>query len=162
MPLPLPRTAVVADIPELVRIINAAYRVEDFFIEGNRTSAPELAAMMARPMGAFLVVETPASPTLAAGVYLELRGRALYFGMLSVDPALQRSGHAGRLIGAIEARAREAGCNALEIEVVNLREELPAFYLRHGFIVTGEKPFHSAEKLKQPAHMVLMEKQLPR
>jgi len=160
MTAPLPRVATPADIPELVRIINAAYRVEDFFIDGDRTSAHELAAMMSRPFGAFLVVDTAEGDTLAAGVYIELRGRSMYFGMLSVDPALQRSGHARRLIDAIDARAREAGCAALEIEVVNLREELPAFYRRLGFVVTGERPFHSGEKLKRPAHMVLMERTL--
>ena len=137
-----------------------AYRVEDFFIAGDRTSAHELAAMMSRPLGAFLVVDTAEGDTLAAGVYVELRGRRMYFGMLSVDPALQRSGHARRLIDAIDARAREAGCTALEIEVVNLREELPAFYQRLGFEATGERPFHTTEKLKRPAHMVLMERTL--
>lgn len=156
----LPRPATPADIPELVRVINAAYRVEDFFIAGDRTTAEELAAMMARPLGAFLVLDSPARDALAAGVYLELRGRTLYFGMLSVDPACQKQGYARRLIEAIEARAREAGCTALEIEVVNLREELPAFYRRLGFEVIGEQPFHSTEKLKRPAHMVLMAKPL--
>jgi GNAT superfamily N-acetyltransferase len=156
----VPRPATRADLPELVRIVNAAYRVEDCFIAGDRTSAVELEAMMARPMGAFLVVAAPGGHHLAAGVYLELRGPALYFGMLSVDPALQRSGYGRRLIDAVERRAWEAGCRRLEIEVVNLRQELPAFYARLGFTVTGTRPFHSEAKLKQPAHMVLMEKPL--
>lgn len=157
---PIPRVATSADIPELTRVINAAYRVEDFFIDGDRTSIPELQAMMARPMAAFLALDTTGGPGLAAAVYLELRGRSLYFGMLSVDPARQKQGHSRRLIDAIEARAQEAGCTSLEIEVVNLREELPAFYERLGFVVTGEKPFHTADKLKRSAHMVLMRKPL--
>jgi len=116
--------------------------------------------MMARPMGAFLALDAPGEGTLAAAVYLEFRGQGMYFGMLSVDPVRQKQGHARQLLEAIEARAREAGCTRLEIEVVNLREELPAFYLRQGFAVTGTKPFHTTEKLKLPAHMVLMRKTL--
>lgn len=160
MPDPTPRVATTADIPELVQVINAAYRVEDFFISGDRTSDEQIQAMMASPRGAFLALDARDGPGLAAAAYLELRDKAMYFGMLSVDPARQKQGHSRRLIEAIEARAREAGCTSLEIEVVNLREELPAFYLRQGFVVTGEKPFHSTEKLKRPAHLVLMRKSL--
>ncbi len=154
------RPATNADIPELVRVINAAYRVEDFFIDGDRTSAAELEVLMARPGGAFLTIPTPDPPRLAAAVYVERRETGIYFAMLSVDPASQGMGHARRLIEAIERHARAEGCDALEIEVVNLREELPAFYDRMGFSATGLAPFPEGVKLKMPAHLILMRKDL--
>ena len=36
------------------------------------------------------------------------------------------------LIDAVEARARELGCRVMDIHIVNLREELPAYYRRLG------------------------------
>jgi len=158
MSAPIPRPATPADIPELVRVINAAYRVEDFFVTGDRTSAADIAERLARPGAGFLVVEAGEGPALSGAVYLERRRAALYLGMLSVDPACQGAGLGRRLVEAVEARAREEGCAEIEIEVVNLREELPGFYRRLGFVVTGEAPFHTASKLTRPAHMILMRK----
>jgi GNAT superfamily N-acetyltransferase len=80
--------------------------------------------------------------------------------MLSVDPARQGKGLARRLIEAVEDRCRAAGCAALDIDVVNLREELPAFYRRFGFMVTGQAPFSDAWKLRREAHLVVMSKPL--
>lgn len=155
--LPVPQ-ATAADIPELVRVINAAYRVEDLSSTAIGLRRPRSRQGWPIPGGAFLAIQDPDPPGLAAAVYVERRETGLYFAMLSVDPARQGQGHARRLIEAVETRAREAGCTALEIEVADLREELPAFYQKLGFVVTGEAPFHSSAKLERPAHLVLMRK----
>jgi GNAT superfamily N-acetyltransferase len=156
------RPAAAADIPELVRVINAAYRVEDFFIDGDRTSAAEVDVLMARPEAGFLAIPAADPPALVAGAYVERRATGLYFAMLSVDPPRQGQGHARRLVEAIERHAEATGCDALEIEVVNLREELPAFYDRMGFVATGVSPFPGGVTLKRPAHLVLMRKRVRR
>jgi GNAT superfamily N-acetyltransferase len=146
------------DIPELVRVINAAYRVEDFFIDGDRTSAEDVAARMRAPGARFLVIETEVRGTLAASVWLETVGERGHFAMLSVDPPHQGTGLGRRLIDAVEDYCRKAGCSALDIEVVNLREELPPLYEAFGFSKTGLGSFSDTGQLKRPAHLILMSK----
>jgi ribosomal protein S18 acetylase RimI-like enzyme len=155
-----PRTASAHDVSELVRVINLAYRVENFFVNGDRTNDSDVRGRMARQDGEFLVVDDTDPGRLAAAVYMEIRGERGYFAMLSVDPAVQHRGLGRTLISVIEDRCRAAGCRFLDIEVVNLRDELPAFYSRLGFAPTGEAPFPDPGKLRRPAHLVVMTKAL--
>ena len=48
----------------------------------------------------------------------------------------------------------------MDLEVVNLREELPPFYQRFGFEVSGTAPFPDPHKLRRDAHLVVMSKPL--
>lgn len=153
------RPATPADIPEIVRVTNAAFRVEDFFIVGDRTNTDDIAAKMAGATACFLVIDAPMRVGLMASAFVELRGDRGYFGMLSVDPAHQKKGLGRILFNAIEARCRAAGCVALDISVVNLREELPAFYAMLGFTPTGTAPLVS-HNTKRDAHFILMSKPL--
>lgn len=155
-----PREATVADVPEVVRVVNLAYRVEDFFIDGDRTDAADVGARIARSDAGFLVLDGDRPGELVAAVYVELRGERGYFGLLSVDPAAQGRGHARRLIAGVEAHCRARGCTTLDLDVVDLRTELPPFYLRFGFTRIGTAPFKDLHKLKRPASMVLMSKPL--
>jgi GNAT superfamily N-acetyltransferase len=154
------RVATASDIGEIVRVTNLAYRVEDFFIDGDRTNAEEVANKMAAPGGCFLVVDVASGNGLAASVYVELRGDRAYFAMLSVSPAHQKKGLSRVLLNGIEDYARKHGCHTLEIDVVNVREELPAFYELMGFKPTGTAPFTKGHTLKRPVHMILMAKKL--
>ena len=79
--------------------------------------------------------------TLAGCVYVVIHGETGYFGMLSIDPARQGQGLGRQLIAAAEAHCRNAGCRQMELEVVNLRTELPPFYRRFGYAETGTRPF---------------------
>lgn len=146
------------DHPEILRVTNLAYRVEDFFIHGDRLTMPLLEQYAARPGGGFLVVDGAAPGSLAASVYFEVRADRGWFGLLAVDPVMQGQGLARALIEALEARCRSAALPWLELEVVDLRAELPAFYARFGFAVTGRHPFPDGAKLKRPAEMVVMGK----
>ncbi|TAK11127.1 MAG: GNAT family N-acetyltransferase [Acidobacteria bacterium] len=154
------RIATPADVGEIVRVTNLAYRVEDFFIDGDRTNAADVADKMAATGACFLVVDVPSGNGLAASVYVELRGERAYFGMLSVAPAHQKRGLSRVLIDAVDSHARAAGCKVLEIDVVNVREELPAFYARMGFRVIGTAPFMKGHTLKRAVHMILMERSI--
>jgi GNAT superfamily N-acetyltransferase len=154
------RRAVEEDIPELVRIINSAYRVEDFFVDGDRTTTAEISEQMADPDVHFIVVDADHSPGLAAAVLMDVRGRRGHFAMLSVDPPFQGRGLARLLMTAVEDHCRAAGCDTLEIEVVNLRAELPAFYEAMGFAPVDTAPFPDKSKLRRDAHLVLMSKRL--
>jgi ribosomal protein S18 acetylase RimI-like enzyme len=142
-----------------VRVANAAFRVEDFFVDGDRTNAEDVAADMARPTACFLVMDSESPPQLAASVFVDIRKERGYFAMLAVDPALQKRGLGRRLIEEVEARCMAAGCVALDISVVNLRTELPGFYARLGFLATGTAPL-TTHVLKREAHFVMMSKVL--
>ena len=154
------RYATAKDIPELVRVINLAYRVEDFFIDGDRTNAADVQARLEAPGSAFIVVDTDDSEKLAGAVFVDVHENRGHFAVLSVDPAFQGRGLARTLIDAVEKHCRDAGCDALDIEVVNLREELPAFYTKFGFTRSGTAEFPSNEKLTRDAHLMLMSKAL--
>src|SRR5215475_11885370 len=85
------RRATPADAQALADLVNRAYAVESFFVEGDRTDAAEIGRMI--DDGIFIVLEHKGG--LAAAVYVELWG---YFGMLSVLPERQGEGLGKRLV----------------------------------------------------------------
>jgi N-acetylglutamate synthase-like GNAT family acetyltransferase len=151
------RSATPGDAPALARIISQAFEVERFFKVGDRTNSDEVASLMRD--GEFLVLEDPPG-TLAGCVYVKRKGDRSYFGMLSIDPALQGKGLGRALVDEVESRARAAGCRSMDIQVVNLREELPPFYRRLGYVETGSAPFPEDERTTKPCHFILMSKTL--
>jgi GNAT superfamily N-acetyltransferase len=80
--------------------------------------------------------------------------------MLSIDPEHQGRGLARLLIDAVESRSRAAGCPRMKIHIVNLREELPPFYRRLGYVETGTLPFPILEETTRPCHFIVMTKAL--
>src|SRR6476469_6981230 len=79
------RRATAADAAAVANLVNAAYAVEVFFVDGNRTNEAEIREMMAR--GTFVVLEHKGG--LAAAVFVDSSG---YIGMLSVLPDMQKHG----------------------------------------------------------------------
>ena len=151
------RMAVLGDAERITALINLAYRVEDFFKIGDRTDTGEVLARMKK--GTFLLLGDDGGP-LAGCVYVDVQGNAGYFGMLSIDPARQGQGLGSRLIAAAEDYCRNAGCTAMELEVVDLRTELPPFYQKLGYSETGTRPFAAHEVTKLPCHYIVMSKPL--
>ena len=154
------RYATLNDIPELVRIINSAYRVEDFFVDGDRTSADDVKDRLQTPDACFIVIDAPDASSLAAAVWVDVHANRGHFAVLSVDPAFQGKGLARVLIDAVEDHCRKLGCEWLDIEVVNLRLELPPFYAKFGFVPNGTAVFTDTGKLKRDAHLKLMTKSI--
>lgn len=154
------RRATPADLPEIRRVVNLAYQVEAFFIEGDRITPAELQARFANAGAEFLVIDAPEPGRLSAAVHFEDRGDHGWFGLLAVDPASQGAGHARTLLMAMESRCRSLGLPRLQLEMVDLRRELPAFYAKFGFTERERKPFPNGEKLKLPAEMIVMGKQV--
>jgi predicted N-acetyltransferase YhbS len=150
------RTASPADAGAVTAIINAAYQVERFFVDGDRTNEDEVRRHMEK--GTFLIAEEDGVPI--GCVYTELRGGRGYFGLLAVDPGRHGQGVGRTLVEAAEARLRRAGCEAVDISVVDLRTELPPFYRRLGYVETGTAPFPDTEKATRPCHFILMSKTL--
>ena len=150
------RAAGLADIEPLVRLINAAFRVELPFIEGDRIQAEGVRSYMAR--GKFLVAEVAAA--LAGCVYLELRDDRGYLGLLGVDPPRQGIGLGRKLMEAAENYFREAGCYAVDLRVISAREPLPAFYRHLGYLETGTAAFAPDVPVKVPCHYIIMSKSI--
>jgi GNAT superfamily N-acetyltransferase len=155
------RIAGLDEAENLARLINDAFVVEAFFKVGDRTSAAEIVEMM-KAGGEFLVLDGIGTGGRhpAGCVYLKCRGDRAYFGMLSIDPAQQRQGLGRRLIEAVEARARESGCRYMDIHIVDLREELPPYYRRFGYVETGTAPFSDLERASRPCSFLVMTKVL--
>jgi ribosomal protein S18 acetylase RimI-like enzyme len=152
------RAAEHRDFPSVISVINAAFAIEKF-LDGTRTDETRMAAL--RQQGEFLVAED-AGDAIVASVYTEIRGDRGYFGMLAVSPTQQGTGLGRRMIEAAEQHCRKHGCHAVDIVVLSLRPELPAFYHRLGYVETGTEEFRPSRPL-QPGvecHCILMSKQL--
>jgi GNAT superfamily N-acetyltransferase len=150
------RVAEISEAEGIVTLINAAFRIEKFFVDGDRINLDQVLSMF--PKGEFLMVDDDGAP--AGCVYVERRGERAYFGLLSIDPTRQRSGLGSRLVAAAEQWGREKGCRFMDLRIVNLREELPAFYQRLGYVEDGADPFPPDTPTKLPCHFVNMSKAL--
>ncbi|MCB0527325.1 MAG: GNAT family N-acetyltransferase [Saprospiraceae bacterium] len=163
--------ATADDIPQLLTLINRAYRGEvsrqgwtteaDFLMGDLRTDADDLFALMQREHAVILKANTE-SGALTGCVFLEKRAGRLYLGMLSVDPALQAAGLGKQLLGAAEDHARNTGCRSVYFRVLSKRYQLIAWYERRGYALTGDtEPFDAPMKFGEPTEplvFAIMEK----
>jgi len=144
------RTAVLADCDSIVTLVESAYRgdisrqgwtTEADFLDGQRIDAEGVRADIEKPGSCILLAEQEGR--LLACCHLEKIGYACYFGMFSVQPHLQGSGIGKAMMQEAERRARdEWHCHAMEMTVIDIRDELIAFYQRRGYVRTGiKKPF---------------------
>ena len=151
------RVANSSDAEKITAVINAAFRIaEGFFVDGNRITLAEVRQSLTT--GVFLVAED--ADGIAGCVYLEPRGERAYLGLLSVDPSRQQSGLGSRLMTAGEEYCRARGARFMDIYIVNLRTELPAFYEHRGYVQNGTTPFPADVPTKQPCHFINMSKPL--
>jgi len=143
-------TAVEADYPDIIALTNRAFRdtssegswnVEDM-IEGERVNESLLRDDVATP-GAHLLIWRDADGKHLGHVRLDAAHDGIWFlGLLTVRPDRQASGLGRKLLAASEAWARERGARGMRMTVVHQRETLIAWYVRRGYVVTGEiKPF---------------------
>ncbi len=151
------RLAVPADAAQITSVINAAFRIaEGFFIDGNRITQSEVEQKLSN--GAFILAEN--GDALSGCVYVELRGERSYLGLLSVDPSSQQGGLGSLLMSEAEKYCRERGSHTMDILIVSLREDLPAFYQKRGYVQNGTSPFPPDVETKIPCHFINMSKPL--
>jgi N-acetylglutamate synthase-like GNAT family acetyltransferase len=146
------RRARTEDAPAIAELVNRAYSVEGFFVDGERTSAVEIARLV--ESGTFLVLEDAKGP--AAAVYVDPAG---YFGMLSVREDCQGMGLGTRLVRVAEAVCEAMGAKSVRLKIVNLREELGRWYRSLGYREVGTAPYEH-RPVKQPCHFVEMQRAL--
>lgn len=149
------RQATPEDADALARLINDAFRSERFFSDEDRTNPAGVRDYMNK--GIFLVAE---EEDLIGCVYLEPRGDRFYLGLLSVQPSHQHAGLGTFLMNAAEQYCRDRNAGGIDLQIVNVRKELPAYYHRFGYTETGTAPFPAHVKTKIPCHFVILSKEL--
>lgn len=152
------RPATTADAPAVVDLVQDAYRgqggqgrwtTEAHLVRGHRTTRAEVEGHIAADRSVVLVAEDaigllacchikalPAGGPGADGAGAE-GGRA-YFGMFAVRPASQGGGVGRAVVAQSEEWARDRwGASSMEMQVIDGREELLAWYDRLGYRRTG-------------------------
>lgn len=151
------RVAEVEDAEAIVSVINAAFRrAENFLIDRDRIDLETVRELLRK--GKFLVAVD--NEALEGCVYVELRSDRSYLGLLAVDPQLQRAGLGSTLMTAAEDYCAKAGSRFMDLQIVNVRKELPDLYHRRGYIETGTAPFPPGLNPKLPCYFVTMSKPL--
>ena len=165
--------ATLADVPALTGLVNSAYRgekskagwtTEADLISGEiRIDEEELEQQISNQSVTLLLYRNDEGVPLGS-VYLERRDKRIYLGLLSVQPALQGTGIGKKLLTAAEAFAKENNCDSIFMTVILQRTELVDWYVRHGYLHTGEKkPFPTGKKFGEalvPLEFVVLEKML--
>ena len=156
------RIAESADLEAVTALINLAFSVERFFVDRDRIDIETVRGLASK--GKFILLDAAAAEnaTITGCVYVEIKADRVYIGLLSVDPSRQRSGTGSRLMAAAEEHGREAGCRFADLRIVNIRQELPAFYQKRGYRESGTAPFTLGIVTKLPCHFVEMTKPLHR
>jgi N-acetylglutamate synthase-like GNAT family acetyltransferase len=150
------RIATESDADAIARLVNAAFLVEQFFIERDRTNPATVRGLMEK--GQFLLAED--GQRLVGCVHIELHGERGYFGMLSIDPSRQRMGVGRALVAAVEKYFRDAGCKFSDLKIVDVRTELHTLYHRWGYVDMGTTPYDDPTPTKIPVHFINMSKPL--
>lgn len=144
------RTAGENDLEPVRALVESAYRgdssrrgwtTEADMLDGQRIDREILRDLLRRNDARVVLAES--DQDLLACCELQNQGEAAYFGMFSVRPEQQGNGIGHRLLVEAERIARqEWACQEMRMTVIDMREELLAWYLRRGYQRTGEfKPF---------------------
>ena len=144
------RHAGEADIDAIVRLVEGSYRgdasragwtTEADLLDGMRIDAAGVRADMERGGSLVLLGERDDQMLACANICVE--NGAGYFGMFSVVPGLQGGGIGKQMLAEAERIARDAWqLPVMRMTVIDVRDELIAFYERRGYHRTGiHKPF---------------------
>jgi len=139
------RAATDDDVDAVVQLVHSAYRgdssragwtTEADLLDGLRTNADEVTSLVPH----LLVAEHEGE--LVGCCTVVPKDDHAYFGLFAVRPGLQAGGIGSVLLAAAEDRARGLGFASMEMTVLALRTELIAFYVRRGYVATGQSvPF---------------------
>lgn len=144
------RAATDADIDAIVALVTSAYRgassragwtTEADLLDGRRTGPDDVGAQLARPASRVLLAERDGR--LVGCAHVAVEDGAGYFGMFSVVPGLQGGGIGDAILREAERIARDDfGMATMRMTVIDVRDELIAWYERRGYARTGiKKPF---------------------
>ncbi len=138
--------ATLQDLPALASLINSAYRgktskngwtTENQILAGQRTTERELTEIIFNTKNTFL--KFTENEQIIGSVLFEEKDNELYLGMLTVLPDLQNRGIGKKMLVEAEKHAKSLKFTSIIMTVISVREELIAWYKRHGYVETGEK-----------------------
>jgi ribosomal protein S18 acetylase RimI-like enzyme len=168
--------ASISDAPQLVALINSAYRSprsatgwtdESELIEGQRIDRSAVAAEF--NAGRFVVLRgEPEGPILACLHVTAQDVDTWYLSLLAVDPARQGDGLGGLMLRELESQAERAGIARIRITVIQQRTSLIEWYERRGFRRTGATmpfPYDDASvgrPLRDDLLLIVLEVAIPR
>ena len=164
--------ATLQDIPSLNILINSAYRgetskkgwtTEANLLEGKRTNEEELTETILNPKNTIL--KYTENDQIIGSVLLVEKKHQLYLGMLTVSPELQNSGIGKKILAEAENHAKALGLSSIIMTVISVREELIAWYKRHGYVDTGEREAFPESEIhvtisEHPLEFIYLEKLL--
>ena len=139
------REARIADVAEIVRLVDSAYRGDDSrrgwtheadVFEGARTDPGSVADHITDPNSLLLLAEQDRE--VVGCCHLERHEDHVYFGLFAIRPDRQRDGLGKVVLSEAEERARLLGVRQMRMTVLSVREELIAYYVRRGYRRTGE------------------------
>lgn len=144
------RAAAAEDVPALVVLVTSAYRgdvsrtgwtTEADLLDGDRIAPDVLLADIRRPRSRVVLGEDAAG--LVACAHVAEDEGAGYFGMFAVAPGRQGGGIGRAVLDECERVAREEWrLPLMRMTVIDVREELIAWYERRGYRRTGRhRPF---------------------
>ena len=161
------------DIPALVTLINSAYRgeastkgwtTEAYLLKGDQRTNKEELQKLIGTSNAVMLKYINEGGELTGCVYLKQNSHCIYLGMLTVSPLAQSQGIGKKLLAEAENYTRKMNCNAINMTVISVRDELINWYQRHGYQPTGEtKPFpvdHQFGIPSQPLEFIVLEKRI--
>lgn len=142
------------DVDALVALVTSAYRgdasragwtTEADLLDGNRIDPGVLRADIERPCSQVLLARRDGQ--LLACAHVAVEDGTGYFGMFAVRPGLQRGGIGKAVLAEAERIVREDWrLPLMRMTVIDLREELIAWYERRGYRRTGiKKPFPAVD-----------------
>jgi len=147
-------SATLDDVDALVALVTSAYRgdasragwtTEADLLDGNRIDPGVLRADIERPCSQVLLARRDGQ--LLACAHVAVEDGTGYFGMFAVRPGLQRGGIGKAVLAEAERIVREDWrLPLMRMTVIDLREELIAWYERRGYRRTGiKKPFPAVD-----------------
>lgn len=156
------RDAARADVPEVVALVESAYRGESSrtgwtteadLLDGPRTDAEAVAEILADLESRLVLAVGPDGAIVGCFHVQRKDATTAYFGSFATRPALQGAGRGSALLQEGERRvAAEWGSRQMEMTVIAQRAELIAWYERRGYQRTGEtRPFpYGDERFGRP------------
>jgi ribosomal protein S18 acetylase RimI-like enzyme len=164
--------ALLQDIPALTILINSAYRgesskkgwtTEAHLLEGKRTDEEEMTEIFSDPKNTIL--KFTENDKIVGSVLLVKKENQLYLGMLTVSPDLQNGGIGKKLLAEAENHAKTLGLSSIIMTVISVREELIAWYKRHGYVDTGKREAFPESEIhitvsKVPLEFIYLEKSI--
>ena len=163
--------ATIQDIPELVALINSAYRgdaskkgwtTEADLLEGEIRTNEETVEQLMQTKGAVFLKYINEQNGIEGCVFLDKKETGLYLGMLSVSPILQAKGIGKQLMNAAAIYAKRERCDSIFMRVISIRYELIDWYEKQGYYKTGQtEAFPNDNSFgipTQPLEFLIMEK----